>query len=148
MIMAKFKDFPRTGRILGIDWGARRTGVAVSDETRGFVFVRPSIVVGRGDDVAKKIADMATGEKVVGIVVGLPLRTDGSESDTTKMVREIANRIAEYTNLPICFIDETLTSSAAAEETGLHNPKEIKEKLDSESARLILENAISIMNRL
>ena len=148
MIMAKFKDFPRTGRILGIDWGARRTGVAVSDETRGFVFVRPSIVVGRGDDVAKKIADMATGEKVVGIVVGLPLRTDGSESDTTKMVREIANRIVEYTNLPICFIDETLTSSAAAEETGLHNPKEIKEKLDSESARLILENAISIMNRL
>ena len=148
MIMPDFKDFPRTGRIVGIDWGARRTGVAVSDESREFVFVRPPIVVGRGEDNAKKIADLAVSEQVVGIIIGLPLRIDGSDSDTTSMVRDVAGRIANYTDLPICFIDETLTSATAADEKGLHDKKSVKEKLDSESAKIILENAIAVINRL
>jgi len=147
MIIADFKDFPRAGRIIGFDWGARRTGVAVTDENRGFVFVRSPIVAGRGDDVARQIADMAVAEHAVGIVIGLPLRTDGTESDTTKMVRDVAERVAEYTDLPICFIDESLTSSTAAEENRFSTVKDIKEKLDSESARIILENAIAVIKR-
>ena len=145
MIMPDFKDFPRAGRIIGFDWGASRTGVAVSDISREFVFVRPPIV---GGDMAKQMADMANSENVVGIVIGLPLRTDGTESETTKKLRTIAGQVALYTDLPICFIDESLTSSTAAEETNLHNIKDVKEKLDSESARIILENAIAVINRL
>ena len=145
MIMPDFKDFPRTGRIIGFDWGARRTGVAISDETREFVFVRDPIVSG---DMAKQMAVIAEREKVVGIVIGLPLRTDGSESETTKMVRDVATQISNYTELPICFIDETLTSSFAAEQTKLRTVKEVKEKLDSASARIILENAIAVIKRL
>lgn len=145
MIMPDFKDFPRNARIIGFDWGARRTGVAVSDESWEFVFARKPIV---GGDMARQMADLAVSERVVGIVIGLPLRTDGSESETTKQVRAVANQIAEYTDLPICFVDETLSSATAAQEAGLHKQKEVKEKLDSESARLILENAIAIMKRL
>ena len=145
MIVPDFKDFPRNGRIVGFDWGARRTGVAISDESREFVFVRPPLV---GGDMAKQMADLAIAERVVGIVIGLPLRTDGAESETTKMVRNVANQFAQYTDLPICFIDESLTSSSAAEQTGFRTVKDVKEKLDSESARIILENAISVMNRL
>ena len=148
MILPDFKAFPRTGRILGIDWGARRTGVAVSDESWDFVFVRPPIISGRGDDVARQIADVAVAERVAGIVIGLPLRTDGTESETTKTVRDVAGRVAQYTDLPICFIDETLTSSSAAEENKFRTVKDVKEKLDSESARIILENAIAIKKRL
>ena len=148
MIMPHFKDFPRTGRILGIDWGARRTGVAISDESREFVFTRPAIIAGREINVAKQIADLAISEHVVGIVIGLPLRMDGTESDTTSMVRDVAGRIANYTDLPICFIDETLTSATAADEKGLHDKKLVKEKLDSESAKIILENAIAVIKRL
>jgi len=145
MIMPDFKDFPRSGRIIGFDWGARRTGVAVSDETREFVFARTPIVSG---DMPKQMASLAASEHVVGIVIGLPLRTDGSESETTKMVRDVAGQIATYTDLPICFIDEVLTSTMAAEETKLKTVKEVKEKLDSQSARIILENAIALINRL
>lgn len=145
MIMADFKDFPRAGRIIGFDWGARRTGVAVSDESRGFVFVRAPIVA---DDMAHEMALMAASEHAVGIVVGLPLRTDGSESETTQMVRDAVGRLATYTDLPICFIDETLTSATAAEETKMRTVKEVKEKLDSVAARVILENAIAVINRL
>lgn len=145
MIMADFKDFPREGRIIGFDWGARRTGVAVSDETRDFVFVRAPIV---GGDMARQMADLAVAEHVVGIVIGLPLRTDGSESETTKIVRGAVNQIAQYTDLPICFIDETLTSSTAAEQTKMRTVRDVKEKLDSMSARIILENAIAVIKRL
>lgn len=147
MIVTDFKDFPRVGRILGVDWGARRTGIAVSDETRDFVFVRPPVIVGRGEDSVKKIADMAKIEHVVGIVVGLPLRIDGSESETTKMVRDMVTRLVQNVDLPICLIDESLTSSAASEENNLHNQKDVKEKLDSQSARIILENAIAVIKR-
>jgi putative Holliday junction resolvase len=147
MIMPDFKDFPRTGRIIGFDWGARRTGVAVTDETRGFVFVREPICAGRGDDMTKKIADCIKKENVVGVVFGLPLRMDGTESDTTKMVRDAVNQIAGVVDLPICFIDETLTSSTAADENGFHDKKSAHEKLDSASAKIILENAIAVINR-
>ena len=148
MIIPDFKDFPRRGRIIGIDWGARRTGVAISDESREFVFARPVITAGRGEDMPKKIADAINVAGVVGVVVGLPLRTDGTESDTTKMVRDAVDKIARCVDLPICFIDETLTSSIAAEENGFHDKKSAREKLDSESARLILENAIAMIKRL
>ena len=50
MILPDFKGFPRTGRILGVDWGLSRIGVAVSDPNRDFVFVRPVINVARGAD--------------------------------------------------------------------------------------------------
>lgn len=149
MILPDFKAFPKNGRLLGIDWGKRRVGIAVSDETRQFVFARPvMIALDNQKDFAKKIADFAKEEKVVGIVLGLPVRSDGSESDTTLQVRNFANDVSEFTDLPICFIDETLTSISAQEQMGKVRVRQIKESLDSESAKLILENAISVLQRL
>ena len=147
MILPDFKAFPRSGRIIGVDWGARRIGVAVSDETRTFVFVRPTINIGRGDDVAAIIARVATDERAVGVVVGLPLYPDGAESDTTKMVREFINALSQKTDLPIVTVEENLTSVSAQESMGRVRVRDIKEKLDSESARVILENAIALINR-
>ena len=149
MILPNFNDFPRSGRIMGIDWGARRTGVAVSDNAREFVFVRPAILSGRGrESIAQQIADLARTENVVGIVVGLPLRMDGTASDTTDAVRRWATELCTYTDLPIVFIDETLTSAAAQQDMGRVRISDIKRGLDSESARVILENAIAVMARM
>ena len=147
MILPDFKGFPRVGRIIGVDWGARRIGVAVSDETRTFVFVRPTINIGRDDDVAAIIARVATDERAVGVVVGLPLYPDGAESDTTQMVREFINALSQKTDLPIVTVEENLTSVSAQESMGRVRVCDIKERLDSESARVILENAIALINR-
>lgn len=147
MILPDFKAFPRVGRILGVDWGARRTGVAVSDASREFVFTRPSVVVSHSDDITLQIAQLAATEKVVGIVIGLPVHGDGTESDTTVAVREFANQLAKSTDTPICFIEENLTSIAAQEQMGRVRVRDIKQRLDSESARVILENAISVIRR-
>ena len=148
MILPDFKAFPHSGRLLGIDWGLRRIGVAVSDAGHDFVFVRPVVVVPRGaDNHANLVADIAKKESVVGIVVGLPLYNDGSDSDTTKMVRDFINALAKVTDLPICTIEENLTSAVAQENMGRVSMSKLKENLDSESARVILENAIAMINR-
>ena len=148
MILPDFKAFPRSGRVLGVDWGLRRIGVAVSDPARDFVFARDAIVLPRGaDNHADFVADMAVQENAVGIVVGLPLYPDGGESDTTKMVREFVADLATKTNLPICMIEENLTSVSAQESMGRVRVRDLKVRLDSESARVILENAIAMINR-
>ncbi|MDR2412667.1 MAG: Holliday junction resolvase RuvX [Rickettsiales bacterium] len=148
MILADFKDFPRAGRLLGIDWGRRRIGLAVSDERQEFLFSRPRIDIGKSGlmPAEKLIAQIAMEEKAAGIVVGLPVRSDGSDSETTKSVRRFAADLAACTDLPIVFMEENLTSVAAGEkikDSGIKNAD-----LDSESAAIILENAISMIKRL
>ncbi|MBN1281535.1 MAG: Holliday junction resolvase RuvX [Alphaproteobacteria bacterium] len=145
MILPDFKDFPTTGRILGIDWGARRVGLAVSDPSQEFVFVRPQLEY-KNEPILEKIVKIAITEQSVGIVIGLPIRSDGTESETTKMVRGFANELSKKTNLPIVFTDESLTSFEASENlSGIRNKKNV---LDSESAKVILENAIAIIKRI
>ena len=148
MILSDYKDFPRAGRIISLDWGLRRCGVAVSDENRDFVFVRPQINVKSQAELVEKIQGLLGEEKIVGIVLGLPLHADGSDSDTTKMVRDFANSLSESTDLPIVFIEENLTSAAAHEEIGCKSISKIKQELDSVSAKIILENALSLLKRI
>ena len=148
MILPDFKAFPRVGRILGVDWGLRRVGVAISDPSRQFVFTRPGLVFKLGaKNHADMIASVAAVENAVGIVVGLPIRSDGSESETTKKVRDFIADLSVKTDLPICLIEENLTSATAQENMGRVRVRDLKENLDSESARVILENAIAIINR-
>lgn len=148
MILSDYKDFPRTGRILGIDWGLRRCGIALSDESREFTFARPQLYIKTQSELIQKLSDFVATEKISGVVIGLPLHGDGSDSDTTKMVREFANALSGAIDLPIIFIEENLTSAAAAEEIGRKSIVKIKAELDSVSAKIILENAISMLKRI
>ena len=148
MILSDYKDFPQTGRIISLDWGLRRCGVAVSDENRDFTFTRPQIYIKTQDELVAEISKILTEEKISGIVIGLPLYSDGSESDTTKMVREFANLLSQHTDLPIIFVEENLTSAAAQEEIGRKSISKIKQELDSVSAKIILENAIAMLKRI
>ena len=148
MILSDYKDFPRIGRIIGLDWGLRRCGVAISDERRDFVFVRPQISVKNSDELLQKVLNIIAADKISGIVIGLPVHADGSDSDTTKMVREFANLLSDNTELPIVFVEENLTSAMAQEEIGRKSITKIKQELDSVSAKIILENAIAMLNRV
>ena len=147
MIFNNYKDFPRFGRIIGLDWGARRCGVAVSDLERNFVFVRPQINVKAADELIDKLLRIFDEEGVVGVVIGLPLRSDGTDSETTRAVRDFAKALADKTDLPILFVEENLTSFSAQQEIGGKDIKKIKNELDSLSAQIILENAISLLKR-
>lgn len=148
MILSDYKDFPTSGRILGLDWGLRRCGVAVSDEKRDFVFVRDQINIKTQDELVAAVLSLVKDDKIVGIVIGLPLHSDGTDSDTTKMVRQFADDLSKKTDLPIIFIEENLTSAMAEQEMTKKSRAKIKTELDSLSAKIILENAISVLKRI
>lgn len=148
MIFDNYKDFPRFGRIVGLDWGLRRCGVAVSDEKRSFVFARPQIDVKNQLGLVDDVMAIITQENAVGIVIGLPLYPDGQDSETTQYVRDFANNLAAKTDLPIVFVEENLTSVMAQQEMGKTSVAKIKRELDSRSAVVILENAISLLKRV
>lgn len=148
MILSDYKDFPHTGRILGLDWGLRRCGVAVSDEKRDFVFVRDQINIKEQSELISAVLALIQDDKIDGIVIGLPLHADGTDSDTTKMVRQFAGDLSKKTDLPIIFIEENLTSTMAEQEMTKKSRAKIKTELDSLSAKIILENAVSVLKRI
>jgi putative holliday junction resolvase len=106
--------FPSQGRVLGIDPGTRRIGVAVSDEARRVA--TPLEVVERHRDDSlhrRRIADLAREWEVGGLVVGLPRSLDGNEGPAARSARVEGTALQELVGLPVCFYDERLTTVIA-----------------------------------
>jgi putative Holliday junction resolvase len=95
-------------RMLGIDFGQRRIGVAVSE---GRIAVPLTIVdhTNRMRDL-DQIAKIAIRETITAIVVGLPLAPDGGEGEQARLTRAFGSQLAERTSLPVVYQDERLTS--------------------------------------
>ncbi|MEF2145310.1 MAG: Holliday junction resolvase RuvX [Desulfovibrionaceae bacterium] len=128
-------------RVLGIDFGLKRVGLAVTDPGGSMAFPRPAITRGTRDELFSALLRVIETEDVERIVVGLPLAMDGSETETTRQARNFAERLARRTPLPIEFMDERLTSVEAEsrlKEAGLCGKKR-KSQLDSQAAVIILE---------
>ncbi|SKA73361.1 putative holliday junction resolvase [Paucidesulfovibrio gracilis DSM 16080] len=128
-------------RALGIDFGLKRVGLAISNPEGTMAFPRSAIVRTTKDKFFKELLDVIDGEGVEHIVVGLPLALDGSDTETTRQARNFAQRLGRRTPLPIELVDERLTSAEAEErlkEAGLCGKKR-KARLDSQAAVIILE---------
>jgi len=114
------QDAPRGGRVLAMDYGRRRVGLAVSDEGR--MVARPLATLVRANrraDLAR-LRQIAREQGAVLLVVGLPLRLDGTAGDMAAEARDFAARIGKALRLPVALVDERLTSWEASEgpETG------------------------------
>jgi len=144
-------------RILGVDLGDKRTGVAVTDLT-GILANGLEMIVSAGlTDCAKKIAGFAEKYEVGEIVIGNPINMNGTKGESAKKVEKFAeildaiinNDNAE--NIKITLFDERLSSSLAhvyMNETGISG-KSRKDKVDMLSAQIILQNYIdSLANKI
>jgi putative Holliday junction resolvase len=98
-------------RVLAIDHGNARAGVAVCDPTE--TITRPLEVVEPPEPEA--VARLASGHGAELIVVGLPLSLDGSEGEQARIAREFAAELAELTEIPVETYDERLTTRMASE---------------------------------
>jgi putative Holliday junction resolvase len=126
-------------RYLAIDYGTKRTGLAICDS--GETIVSPLSVLEGQKDLLKKIADIVKTEGVEAIVLGLPLNMDDSEGPQAKLVLKFADQLKEHLGLPIHFQDERLSSFGAE---GKLAPAELtrgkkKKRLDAVAAAQILE---------
>lgn len=126
-------------RIMGIDYGRSRIGLALSDPT-GTV-AQPLDVLFRGPKTSDEIAKLATANGVEMIVVGLPLNMNGGEGEMAREARDFARKLHKVTGLPVEMFDERLTSWEAHEimkEAGLTRKKRSK-LADKLAAVLILQ---------
>ena len=133
------------GRLLALDLGTKRVGVAVSDELR--LSIRPLPYLSRTNwkQLLRDIAQLCESFDVRMVVVGLPLSLDGTDRDAALEARRIARNLSLSLPLPVHLQDERLTSRAAVETLRAEgfSTAEIKERVDSEAAAIILRDFIS-----
>lgn len=103
---------PKKGRILGLDWGAKHVGVAVSDTRQQMVSVR-AVVRGGEAEQFEQLGAMVRADAVVGVLVGLPLNMDGSAGESAGRTRSWAGRLKVALGVPVVLWDERLSSRQA-----------------------------------
>ena len=133
-----------TGRLLGVDFGDTRTGLAVSDPSRLLSSGLETLKSGGLEKTAEAVARTAAEQKVSAIVVGLPKNMDGTEGFRAARCREFAERLAALTGLPVAMLDERLTTVSASRYLNETNTRGAARKgvIDTLSAQIILQNAL------
>ena len=141
-------DLPK-GRVLGIDAGTVRTGIAVSDET-GFLARAVCTVKAKGRrELVSKIVEQANEHSVRLIVMGHPINMNGTLGESSERIMKLAESIREKTDIPVVLFDERCTTMAAAQilnltDTGGQKRKDI---IDALSAEIILQNYLDSESR-
>ena len=146
MFMARLES--KEGRILGVDFGDTRTGLAVSDEMRflasGIGYISPGGI----EKTACAVAEEATKLGVSAIVVGHPLNMNGTEGPRAERAAQFASLLREkLENIEVALFDERMTTMAAARylnETNLRGKKR-KGVIDTLSAQIILQNFLDAL---
>lgn len=138
-------QFVAPGRLLALDLGARRVGVAVSDEMRLTVRPLPAISRGSWKKLVAAVSQIVREFDAKELVLGLPLRLDGTQGDAALEVRRLARNFELTLKCPVHLQDERLTTCAAEEALrDLHvSDEERVGRLDSEAAAIILRDFIS-----
>ena len=134
-------DLPR---VLAVDYGERRVGLALSDPTRTLASPLPTLLRRKGKrPPLHALAELAAARDVGVLVIGLPLTLSGEDSSWTREVRDMGAALATRTALPVHFVDERMTSVQAERVVrggGLpRGEREKKERIDAAAATLILQ---------
>lgn len=129
-------------KIISIDLGLSRTGIAISDTNE--YLASPLCVINERDrkKLSKKISEIIDQNNVSKIVLGLPVNMDGSEGNSAKSARAFAGILAQDTNIEIVFQDERGTTVSAHNYLNIANIKSRKRKeiVDAVAATIILQD--------
>lgn len=140
--MTDFYQQPRGGRILALDVGKKRIGLAVSDELGFTAQGLETLQRNRIREDLTRLGDLAERLNVGTLLIGKPLHMSGDESRQSEYTREFAERLERHTSLPVVFWDERLTSAEAERmlrETGASLDQK-KKSIDRMAAVLLLES--------
>jgi len=107
-------DLPRAGRLLGLDWGEKRIGLALSDPSQTLAQPLETLVRRTGRRFPMRVfRQRLEAHHPVGIVVGLPIESSGAEGAAAGAARQLGAQISRVTGLPVAFADERMTTSGA-----------------------------------
>ncbi len=141
---------PPVGALMGLDFGEKTIGVAVSDRMRSVASPLETVRRAKFTTDAGRLMEIAVAREIAGVVIGLPLNMDGSEGPRCQSTRAFARNLERLTPLPIAFWDERL-STVAAERALLEadtSRKRRGEVIDHVAAGVILQGALDRLRYL
>ena len=133
------------GKLLGVDFGLKRVGLAVCDGMHILATPLPVYHTKSMRNSIDHVARVAREQEVFGVVVGLPLNLDGTESVQSGRARAFAKNLGKVSGLPVELFDERLTTVEADElllEAGVTRAAERAKLVDSMAAKVILQGYI------
>jgi putative Holliday junction resolvase len=133
---------PRTGRLLALDWGEIRIGLAASDETQLLASPLDTLTRRAGKRIPMPaLLELVTSQDIVGLLVGLPLTPAGAEEEAAREARAMGELVASRTGLPMEYWDERMTTARALrsiQEQG-GSTRGRKEDVDALAAAVLLQ---------
>jgi len=126
-------------RILAIDVGEKKIGLAVGDTLTGMAFTRPALLVMSWSEVWKPLQTLCGDEQIEQVVIGWPMNTDGTTGAQASRVDDFIQQATAYISIPMVKRDERNTSQAVQREQKTAGQKLARGEEDSLAAQLLLE---------
>ena len=141
------KKLDKKSRILGIDPGGKRIGIAISDENKIVATPYTTIIKNKYSVFIKEIKKIVDENQIKGIVIGNPINMDGSSSRSSQSAKDLANNLSKDVTENITMWDERLSSQGAfnlSNDLASNVSSKVK-KLDENSAQFILQGALDYL---
>ena len=142
------KKLPKKSRLMGIDPGGKRVGIAISDENKIIATPYKTLIKNKYSDFVKELIEIVNEYKIIGIVIGNPINMDGSKGRSVQSVNDVASNISKSIDLPVLLWDERLSTVGAFNLSSLLDvnvSKRVK-TIDQNAAAFILQGAIDFLN--
>ena len=143
------KKLDKKSRIMGIDPGRKRVGIAISDENKIIATPYTTIIKNKYSDFVKEIIKIIEENQIKGIIIGNPINMDGSPSQSSQSAKDLAINLSKDVTKNVTLWDERLSSQGAFNlSSGLaSNTSKKVSKLDENSAQFILQGALDYLTR-
>jgi putative Holliday junction resolvase len=143
------KKIDKKSRLLGIDPGKKRIGVAVSDENKIIATPYITLIKNNFSELLIEINKIIKDNDIKGIIIGNPINLDGSSSNSSQSAKDLAINLSKKITIPVTMWDERLSSRGAfnlSNDLNVNTTKKIS-KLDENSAAFILQGALDYLKR-
>ena len=143
------KKLGKKSRLMGIDPGRKRVGIAISDENKIIASPLTTIIKNKYSDFVKEIIKIVEENQIKGIVIGNPINMDGTASHSSQSAKDLAINLSKDVTKNVTLWDERLSSQGAfslASDLAINTSKKV-DKLDENSAQFILQGALDYLTR-
>ena len=143
------KKLNKKSRLMGIDPGRKRVGIAISDENKIIATPYTTIIKNKYSDFVKEIIEIFKENQIKGIVVGNPINMDGTSSNSSQSAKDLAINLSKDVTENIVLWDERLSSQGAfnlSNDLASNTTKKVN-KLDQNSAQFILQGVLDYLTK-
>ena len=144
----EFKNkITKKSRLIGLDLGSKRIGIAICDEYQSIATPFKTIQKDNFDNFLNELKLIIKENNIEGIIVGNPINMDGSLGPSTQSVKDVSSNILKNINIPLCLWDERLSTIAAfnlSSQLDIKVSKKIK-NMDQNAAAFILQGVLDYL---